>query len=824
MNNRLLKTAFILLFSLFVTANAVCHSDSLWTLWSNTNNHDTIRLKALDAFIHHNNFSRTYPDSALRYAEMLLNHASSSLDSLYILKAHTLKGMLFHQKGNPELARQNFNAALNIQQATGDVAGAANSLNRIGVTYRATGKYRDAISHYAQSLKLQRLIGDSIGVARSLLNISNCYNDQGDFQLALKYARPSLKIVAHEEEHFIEATVWNNLGIIYNNLGRIDSAIYAYKQGLDIRVSLEDANGIAVTHYNLGIIHYDRGQYELAIENFNQSLAFFEEQNDFGTAAQVLNALGVASRNMGDHRSSINYNHRALRLREKSGDRHGIGQSYVNLGLIHHDQNDYDRAMEYCLKGLSIFEELEAKQEIGETHVSIGDIAFKHGELDVALHHFEKSLAIYQEIGYRKGESTALHNIGLVNRDKGNRVFAMECFEKSIQISEELENFQRIAHPLTSMAMLLLDDGKYLQARALGEKALKHAENHGSIEQIRDAANQLYLTNKLLGDARSALEMHELYILMRDSLLSKDNIKQLAKFEFQYAYEKKALADSLHYLAKEEASKLNHSILLAQKETERNLYASGGLFMIFITFLFYQRKVNKNKLMLKEKEAAYQQELIHASIKSQEQERRRIAQDLHDEVGAMLSTIRLQLSAAATKLAHQDNPVIPAVNMVDETITNVRRISKDLLPPTLEKFGLTHALNELADKVSEATGITIQKELPTQTTRMELERELALYRVIQEMMNNAMKHAEATTFNLRLKEENGNLHLTFSDNGKGFDINALQQSRSGQTGLGLKNLENRVGLAGGEMTLTSAPGKGTRIDIALSKHSIGRVA
>lgn len=812
---------------LFIVIHDACaKSDSLWNVWSNESNHDTVRLKALDDFIHFNDFSMHHPDSALSYAQTFLDYASKVEDNLYMAKAQTLNGMIQFSRGYVETARAHFQKALELQEKRADAHGAANSLNRIGVTYRNDGKYLDAIAYYRRSIKLQREIGDSIGVARSLQNIANVHLDQGGYDRALNLLKQSMEIMASENEDHMIATVWNNMGVIYNNMGRTDSAIHAYSTGLKIRLDIGDEQGAATTLYNLGIMYYYQGNYNAAIEEFTLGLQYFRKLGDLRTAAQVLNALGQVSRDMGDYVSAIEHNHSALKIREELNDQPGIAQTLVNIGLLYNDQEEYDSALDFCARGLAIFEELDSKKEIGEAMVSMGVVEFGKKEFHRAGEYYSKGLALYQEIGYRQGESIALNNLGLVDMETGNVSSAVDRFKKSVLISEEVGNLQRISHPMTSLSKAYSLQKDYDQARSWGERALSMAKEHGAMNQIQEASHQLYLISKKQGDITKALKMHELYVQMRDSISSEENLKELARFEFKYEYEKKALADSLNAQAEKEALLFNHQITLAHKETERNLYASGGLFLLLITFLFYQRKVNKNKIKMKENEAAYQKELIVATINSQEKERRRIAQDLHDEVGAMLSTIKLQLNAASIqlKINGPENPVQPAVNLVDDTISNVRRISKDLLPPTLEKFGLTHALGELADKVSHASGIAIHKDLVAPTTHLEIERELALYRVIQEMMNNAMKHAEATELRLSLHERNGHIHLTFSDNGKGFDINALKNSSTGQTGLGLKNLENRVGVTGGVMNLKSELGKGTSLEITVPLNSISKVA
>jgi len=791
-------------------------SDSLWNVWSNEKNHDTVRLEALDEFIHLDDFPRNYPDSAIEYAQLFLDHAERVEHLLYLAKAHTLNGMINHQKGSVLQAREHFNSALKIQENMGDTAGAANSLNRIGVTFRSTGQYHEAIEKYSLSMKLQLAIGDSVGVARSLQNIGNVHMSRGDYEEAYKFMSRSMKILTTLNEAPMIAAAWNNLGIMYMEQGRLDSAIYSFTKGVEIRSEIGDELGSAGPLYNIGIIHYNQGNYSVAVKSFKKGLLLFEKYGELRSSAQVLNTMAQVLRDMGDYVGAINHNHKALKIREETDDPFGVAQTLVNIGLLYMDQKEYEKALDFCTQGLDFFEKIETKREISEALNSIGTIQFKRNLFSEAEDYHTRSLKISREIGNRQGESVSLNNLGLIYLETNKLPLAIESFEQSIQISEEIGNLQRIAHPMNSLAEAYLVQNDFVKARNWSQKALENATEYGTISGVREAAHNLYKTNKQLGDIAKALEMHELYIQMRDSIASEENIKELARFEFKYEYKKKALADSLRTLADNETLALNHKVEVAQKETERNLYASAGLILLFASFVFYQRKVNKNKLVLKEKEAAYQQELIYASITSQENERRRIARDLHDEVGAMLSTLKLQLGVVGKKLSAtgaSEDPTKPALSLVDETITNVRRISKDLLPPTLEEFGLAHALEDLADKVASASGILIKREIQPLSKRLEVERELALYRVIQEMMNNALKHAEATEFNLKMTENDGRLHLSFSDNGKGFDVDAVKNSKAGKTGLGLKNLENRVGAAGGEMSFGSQPGRGTWIEL-----------
>lgn len=232
----------------------------------------------------------------------------------------------------------------------------------------------------------------------------------------------------------------------------------------------------------------------------------------------------------------------------------------------------------------------------------------------------------------------------------------------------------------------------------------------------------------------------------------------------------------------------------------------AGAIVLFT--LYYQQRMLRIKANQQAQETAYQKDLLEASIQSQEAERSRIAQDLHDGVGAMLSTIRLQVAFSAQKSADTDpSNVADTKALIDETIESVRRISKDLKPQTLKELGLTAALRELVSRVENTTGLVFKAEME-ELPRVSIDRELAVFRMFQEMINNALKHSSATELFISAQPADDQIFLHFSDNGCGFESNAKRSE-----GLGLKNLNSRAAFVDGLLTMETAPGEGTRFSL-----------
>ena len=222
----------------------------------------------------------------------------------------------------------------------------------------------------------------------------------------------------------------------------------------------------------------------------------------------------------------------------------------------------------------------------------------------------------------------------------------------------------------------------------------------------------------------------------------------------------------------------------------------------------------KKQLELNEIRARQQEEILRNTISAQEKERKRIAQDLHDEVGAMLSVVKLNVGRIEKKSEETTAKQLAAETKtyLDEVITQVRRISRSLLPPSLEKLGLYFALEELANWVNKADQLKITCWKSGEQFRFDNKKELAIFRIVQELLNNAIKHAGASSILMNARFSSGkNLMISITDNGKGFN---LQEKMN--TGLGLKNLESRSQMMSAKFKMKSITGKGTTAIIYLN--------
>lgn len=232
---------------------------------------------------------------------------------------------------------------------------------------------------------------------------------------------------------------------------------------------------------------------------------------------------------------------------------------------------------------------------------------------------------------------------------------------------------------------------------------------------------------------------------------------------------------------------------------------------IIIFVLQYQRRLFRQQETLREIRQGVQQQLLEAALQAQENERRRIGRDLHDGIGATLSVVKLHLNGWQDSEAAEQ-----ARRLLNEAVQGVRQISRELLPVVLDKFGLAKALESLARSVPATAEVDVRFVCTGEVRPLPPRIELVAYRAVQELLSNALRHAEADIITINLAYEPQALRLVFTDDGKGFVYTPNQIILSAdKPGLGLFNLQSRVSLVQGTLYYLSAPGEGTQAALFL---------
>jgi signal transduction histidine kinase len=234
-----------------------------------------------------------------------------------------------------------------------------------------------------------------------------------------------------------------------------------------------------------------------------------------------------------------------------------------------------------------------------------------------------------------------------------------------------------------------------------------------------------------------------------------------------------------------------------------------------------QRKLLNERMRQKELQLRHKEDLLYSTIQVQEEERRRIAQDLHDDIGTKLNVIFLNLHRLRKieGIATKGEETIDEINrLIGITIDTTRRISHNLLPPTLEEFGLVEAVKELVENFEQSGVIKIDFDVyENQMPIRDKVAELNIYRVLQELIKNSLKHGEANLVNIRMSLSQERVRLEYQDNGKGFDMEKLKTSKKG---LGMKSIESRMEMINAKFEVQSSIGEGIVVNIDWNRKRV----
>jgi signal transduction histidine kinase len=231
------------------------------------------------------------------------------------------------------------------------------------------------------------------------------------------------------------------------------------------------------------------------------------------------------------------------------------------------------------------------------------------------------------------------------------------------------------------------------------------------------------------------------------------------------------------------------------------------VFVLF--FIFHNRKMIEHKTRLAEIELAKSKQDLKDSIEIQEKDMAKLGADLHDELGPTLSAVKLKINSISNGTPLQEHEIKQLRDMIDHTINNVRTLSHTLYPNTLKEFGLKDAIRELIKRISTITPVSFTTHVDEGSGRLDFNTQLSLYRIIQEFINNSLRHSGCTAISVRLTLTPQEVNLELTDNGRGFNSEQILKD-----GLGIKNMRMRAESIQATFQLESEKNKGAVLRVS----------
>lgn len=493
-------------------------------------------------------------------------------------------------------------------------------------------------------------------------------------------------------------------------------------------------------------------------------------------------------------------------LSESSKNDLMLAYSYTQVGLTFMSVGEMDKAQKYHFKSLAILDKLPEQGTIHLiTYCNLVSNYCYQAKGDSAKIYLDKAAALLRSHPDSRQFPNYFYQQAMYYTTKQVYPAALEALRKGIDaagLHGQTMLKQMLYFRMYNVYLLQKD---YVAGKAVLEQILADAILSKEPNNRKITFTQLAAVNEVMGDYKEAFQWMKRASALGDSLQQQKLLEKMHELELIHdTHHKEQTIDQLVKEKKVEAQ-------LAKDRNMRLLLLTVALILtVVIAVLIWLNYRNQQRLN-KQIRASHQQELQHlekeklyaaskAVLQGEEQERQRIAQDLHDSMGGMLANIRLSISG----LHINDNQEL--LNKIDKSISEMRRISRNLMPETLKNLGLEVALKELCESMSNARFI-IQFEAFNLSTDIPFQTQLSLYRITQEGLSNVIKHAQASNVIVQVSQHAHFLSLTIEDDGVGFDANDVVY------GLGIRNIENRVQLIAGTIEVISQKGQGTTINI-----------
>ncbi len=587
-----------------------------------------------------------------------------------------------------------------------------------------------------------------------------------------------------------------------------DSALMFGTEALQLAKSLNYSKGIAQACNDLGILYIDKADYKKATGFLRESMKIREKLNDLQGMASLYNKLGIIDQKQGRLKEALENQIAALEIYRKLGQDKWIGYSLNNIAIIHQNLGNLDKSLEYHKMGLEY--RLKMHDNLGEanSYSNMANVYTKMRDTTLSLAYYEKAIAISRSLNNEELISGNLGNMANIYMGKKDFKRAISLFSESLEIRERLGDLKGISSILSRLGTVYTETGRYQLAQAVLNRSLSIARKISVLDEELSALLGLAKLKALIHQPDSAYVLMKIYSATKDSAYDERLHQQI--LDVQTKYENQKLEQDLQLIKKE---KEFGEITLKQRKTQLWLLVFVIISMTGAGIFLFYRHQQRQKAAIDTEKILQQEARMSAVLQVQEDERRRIAKELHDGLGQTLSAIKLNFQSLSGKAIVPD--YLPDFNKLEKMLDNanneVRSISHQMMPKELEQFGLVAAVDEMLRINLDNTHLKYSFEHNGFTDRIGTKTELALFRVLQELVNNVIRHSRADILNVQIIRHSNHVVLTVSDNGIGFDVDRYEKK-----GIGLLNIASRIDGIKGHLHYESAPGEGTTVIIRAS--------
>jgi two-component system, NarL family, sensor kinase len=540
--------------------------------------------------------------------------------------------------------------------------------------------------------------------------------------------------------------------------------------------------------------------------------------------ALISSKMNIATilRTMGDFSTAITMYLKGVDALEK-GDipdkRIRLMTAYMNIGLVYNEFNEYDRALFYHRKALTLVNP-EIAGDVKTYYLRLHRIhdLIELKQLDSARYYLDTEQPLYEKLGQSDILSQYYSNWGFYYLGMQDENAAMKAFQTAYEDALVSKNEFRQVQMLSRLSEIYQHRKDYRKSANLLEKANDLSRVLGDKPgemNLSKALSSIYAN--YLHDDHRAVEHFQKYVRLSDTLNESASRRKVNELEAQHRLQRKE--DSIAMLKQQ--GHLQDLLLKRTTALSTTLIGSSLLLLLLALFIIVNYK-RKHQLLQQAKELQEQhilemerqQQLVamQSMLQGQEEERSRLARDLHDGVGGLLSGIKLSLAGMKGNVylpEHSAQSLGSVILQLDQSISELRRVSHNMMPEALIRYGLREALENYCANISISGGTKVQLQTYGMEDRLEQSTEIVLYRIVQELLNNVIRHARAGNVLVQLIRKQDRFSLTVEDDGIGFD----NKDVNSRMGAGIANVKARAEYLGGTVDIHSAPGQGTSVNV-----------
>lgn len=558
-----------------------------------------------------------------------------------------------------------------------------------------------------------------------------------------------------------------NYTYLLNMEGRYDSSIQLNHRSVELARQINHTEYLAKCLFNTGTAYQYAGLYDSAIIQYEEGKKVFALLKNEKLEAKSKDILQLLYAELHRYDKAIELGEGAILYFRQSGDKYSLAIALSNTGLSYVNTGKMEKAVSYFKESLALGKEIGDLQIETTNMLNLGDCLIQTNQYSQLYPYFKRALELSQRMGAKESEAIANRGMAIYYLWKNELPLAKKHMDQALEITTYSD--QRVQHRrnLETLSSVLF-----------------------AMHRVQEAEEALR-TSTILGDS------------LNGELVQQTTLQLEKKYESE---------------RKDNQIRLQQASL-RQKTTLNYMLIGGAVALLLISSLLYLNYRHKQRLQvqrIQELETEKQLMATEAVLKGEEQERSRLAKDLHDGLGGMLSGIKYSLNTMkGNQIMTPENQQAfeRSMDMLDSSIKEMRRVAHNMMPEALLKFGLDTALRDFCNDINQSGALTVTyQSFGMDGVHWEQSTAITIYRIVQELLNNTMKHAAARTAIVQVGHTAEGTSITVEDDGKGFDPLILKGAR----GIGWTNIQSRISYLKGRWDVQSEPGKGTSIHIEIN--------